>query len=67
MAGSNQKPRKQPRGASRAPRKDEQSRARQVEETGHHLRGADSANDFVDSESDSCVVVHRRDEKESDS
>jgi hypothetical protein len=67
MAGSSKKPRKQTRGASRDPRADQQSRARQAEQTEHHLRGTESTKDFGDAERDSCVVVHRRDEKESDS
>jgi len=34
----------------------------------HRLRGAESADDFIDTDADSCVAArHRTNEKESDS
>lgn len=67
MAGQNQKRRGRARPESRARGGEQPSRERRREEHARRLRGDEFADDFVDAEADSCVSVHRRNEKESES
>lgn len=67
MAGQNQKRRGRARPESRGRGGEQPSRERRGEEHEHRLRGDEFADDFVDADSESCVSVHRRNEKESES